>query len=163
MMARPDAVRPELWALHPSEFTACYALLEFAAAHRPRHAPFAGPAGVLLVVIYARASKSFKASLLLASDGYGPQARMINRSLFEDMATGHWVKRNREAALPQLDKHGRYTMNRHREYLAKYDKLPADSKLPVLTPKENKKLRGVPGRRDLDWAQHEHACEGYCR
>lgn len=120
---------------------ACYALHEFAREHRPQHEPFPGPAGVLLVVIYARASKSFEASLLLASDGYGPQARMINRSLFEDMATGHWVKRNPDAALPQLEKHGRYTMNRYREFLAKYDKLPAESTLPVLTPKENKKLR----------------------
>lgn len=140
-MERPEAVRSDLWELYPREFTACYALHEFAREHRPLHEPYPGPAGVLLVVIYARASKSFEASLLLASDGYGPQARMINRSLFEDMATGHWVKRNRDTALPQLEKHGRYTMNRYRQFLARYDKLPADSTLPVLTANENKKLR----------------------
>lgn len=49
-------------------------------------------------LIFARATKTFKAAVQLTRQGYGEQAAMLNRSLFEGMAVAHWVVANEEAA-----------------------------------------------------------------
>ena len=52
----------------------------------------------ILCLLFARATKTYKAALLLARQGYGEQAAMLNRSLFEGMAVAHWVAANEEEA-----------------------------------------------------------------
>ncbi|MGH2962950.1 MAG: hypothetical protein ACRDL3_12270 [Solirubrobacterales bacterium] len=48
-------------------------------------------ANQLISLEFARATKTFAAVLLLCRDGYGQQAAMLNRSVFEGMAVAHWV------------------------------------------------------------------------
>ena len=49
--------------------------------------------GVLLA-LFASASTTYEAAVQLARDGYGHQAAMLNRSLFEGMVDAHWVVMN---------------------------------------------------------------------
>jgi hypothetical protein len=68
-----------------AQFEAVEALGAFAREHRPSGPPSADVAGVLIMATYARGSKTFQAAYQLVRDGYGAQAGMLNRSLFEDM------------------------------------------------------------------------------
>jgi hypothetical protein len=52
----------------------------------------------IIALLFSRATKTYKAILVLARKGYGDQAAMLNRSLFEGMAVAHWVTANREVA-----------------------------------------------------------------
>jgi hypothetical protein len=47
---------------------------------------------------FARSAKTYKAAVRLAKQGFGEQAAMLNRSLFEGMAVGFWVHHNEEEA-----------------------------------------------------------------
>jgi hypothetical protein len=51
----------------------------------------------------------------LCRGGYGEQADMLNRSLFEDMAAGHWISLHGEEAVERIGQHhqhGRVIWNR---------------------------------------------------
>jgi Family of unknown function (DUF5677) len=56
----------------------------------------------LIALELARASKTFGAVLTLCREGYGEQAAMLNRSLFEGMAVAHWVHREPAEAEPRV-------------------------------------------------------------
>lgn len=45
----------------------------------------------LILALFTRSLDTTTASVRLAADGYGAQASMLNRSLFEDMIDVHWV------------------------------------------------------------------------
>lgn len=45
----------------------------------------------LIIGTFARATKTFRAALLLCDRGYGEQAAMLNRSLFEHMVVTWWM------------------------------------------------------------------------
>jgi len=45
----------------------------------------------ILRATFARATKTFNAAVLLTDQGYGPQAGMLARSLFEDMLVAYWM------------------------------------------------------------------------
>jgi hypothetical protein len=92
------------------QFGACDALYAFARSHRPSHSAASGPADRLIVATCARGSKTYQGSLRLAYIGYGAQAFMLGRSLYEDMLVGHWIKLNPEQAPRQLDDHRRMTL-----------------------------------------------------
>lgn len=47
---------------------------------------------------FARSAKTYKAAIRLVKQGFGEQAAMLNRSLFEGMAVGFWVHHNEEKA-----------------------------------------------------------------
>ena len=51
--------------------------------------------GIVLAMIYFRALPSFDAVVILADRGYGRNALMIGRSLFEDMVIARWTTLNR--------------------------------------------------------------------
>lgn len=57
----------------------------------------------------ARATKTFGGVLRLAAGGFGPQASMLDRSLFEGMAIAHWAQANPERAVELFKKHGRHS------------------------------------------------------
>ncbi len=54
---------------------------------------------------------------MLCGAGYGEQAGMLNRSLFEDMLIAHWVKRHPEKAAVQLARHEAWVLDRWGEAL----------------------------------------------
>jgi hypothetical protein len=62
----------------------------------------------LIALEAARGLKTYRASVDLALGGYGPQAEMLNRALFEGMAVAHWVHANPEEALRRFSQHERH-------------------------------------------------------
>ena len=105
-------IHPGLLSTFGEQFAACFALDGFSRDHRPSSSPTPDAAGRIILWTYARSTKTFRASLRLAAGGYGEQAMMINRSLFEDMAIARWVERHPEEALPQLTRHTKWARER---------------------------------------------------
>jgi hypothetical protein len=114
----PERVEPEiLWPqvdpleaerTFEPEFRACRDLLALAWARKP--------AGVgteafeaLLLAIFARSTLTYRAIMQLCRGGYGEQADMLNRSLFEDMAAAHWVSLHRDEAVVRMEKHHQHS------------------------------------------------------
>jgi hypothetical protein len=80
--------RPDLVEQFAAQFEAVIALQNWTSDHRPT-SEVKTPAEELILITYARSSKTYQASIMLAGFGYGAQAGMLNRSLFEDMAVAH--------------------------------------------------------------------------
>jgi hypothetical protein len=106
---------PEIVAAFPEQFAAVEVLRDFARANRPSVPPTPDEAGALILATYARSSKTFNASVRLAALGYGAQAGMLNRSLFEDMIVAHWIRRNPTMAPEMFERHRRHTLEQIRE------------------------------------------------
>ncbi|MGH3481427.1 MAG: DUF5677 domain-containing protein [Nocardioidaceae bacterium] len=61
--------------------------------------------------LLARSTKTYRAAVQLARHGYGEQAAMLNRSLFEGMAVAHWVHANERTASERFNR--AFTFDRH--------------------------------------------------
>lgn len=82
------------------ELRACFELRD---AYLERGEPWTGRtwegAGDRLVLLeIGRSTKTYRASIELARKGYGEQAAMLNRALFESMAVARWINANGDAA-----------------------------------------------------------------
>jgi hypothetical protein len=64
----------------------------------PQQSGMRGEGDRILALAIARGTTTFKAAIWLIEGGYGREALMLNRSLFEGMAVAHWVAANPEAA-----------------------------------------------------------------
>jgi hypothetical protein len=122
-------------AAFPDEFAACDELYGFAREHRPSGTPSNDVADELILRTYARGSKSYQGALRLAYVGYGAQAFMLSRSLYEDMLVAHWIKRNPRKAPRQMDRHRRLVFDtlggKSRRFgldAERYEKLDADQR-----------------------------------
>jgi hypothetical protein len=95
----------------------------------------------------ARGTKTFRASLDLCLSGYGPQAAMLNRSLFEGMAVAHWISANPEEAVERFRRHELHSRATWKQRLASRGWLDSvDSSGDVeLTPEEREELDGEFG------------------
>jgi hypothetical protein len=82
------------------------------------------------VATYARGSKTYQGALRLSDIGYGGQALMLGRSLYEDMLVAHWIKLNPERAPRQLDDHRRMTLAVYKGQLSRFG-LDAPSEEPI--------------------------------
>ena len=127
---------PEVVEAFPLAFEACEALLYFAVANRPDEPPNKDAAGRLIFRTYVRSSKTYQGSFLLAGRGYGVQAGMLNRSLFEDMLVAHWIKRNPDEAPEKYERHRRHSVEQMREAMAKYGSESEMAHLPALSEEE---------------------------
>lgn len=56
----------------------------------------------IVLLELGRSSKTFEAIRSLCREGYGEQAAMLNRSLFEGMAVAHWVHSSGPEAEPRI-------------------------------------------------------------
>ena len=128
------------------EFESCKALLDFARAHRPQKARTPDRAGLVINATYARSSKTYQASFRLAGLGYGVQAAMLNRSLFEDMVVAHWVERNPVRAPDMLLRHRQHSVETIRDALQKHGRDIELSHLPPLSEEERAALADEFGR-----------------
>jgi hypothetical protein len=116
--------------------------------NRPDPSGFTALEGVLLDT-YARSTKTFQAVIRLAYVGYGEQAFMLGRPLFEDMVVGHWIRRNPDA-VQRLEEFRLLTVERLREKGRRYKKPDVIAQLPEPLTKE---------RRDAlahQFAKHHH-------
>jgi Family of unknown function (DUF5677) len=130
------AVNPEIVEQFRPQFEACDALYEFAANNRPEPSGFSAVEGLLLDT-YARSTKTFQAIIRLAYVGYGEQAIMLGRPLFEDMIVGHWIRRNPDA-VRRLEEFRLLTVERLREKGNRYSKPDVLEQLPTPIARERR-------------------------
>lgn len=90
------------------EFRACRDLLALAWDRKP-----AGVGGeafrALLLAVFARSTLTYRAIMQLCRGGFGEQADMLNRLLFEDMAAAHWISQHREEAVERIEQHHQHS------------------------------------------------------
>jgi hypothetical protein len=89
------------------EFRACRDLLALAWPRKP--AASSEPFRYLLLAVFARSTLTYRAIMHLCRGGYGEQADMLNRSLFEDMAAAHWISLHRDEAVPRMEQHHQHS------------------------------------------------------
>ncbi|HEY6760152.1 MAG TPA: DUF5677 domain-containing protein [Baekduia sp.] len=68
-----------------------------------------GTIDVLIAAESARATKTYLGVLCLVLGGYGTQAMMLTRSLFEGTVIAHWATLEPETAWDRFERHGRHT------------------------------------------------------
>jgi hypothetical protein len=62
----------------------------------------------IIVAEAARATKTYVGVLRLVASGFGTQASMLDRSMFEGMAIAHWAHGHPDGAVEMFRKHGRH-------------------------------------------------------
>jgi hypothetical protein len=105
-----DEVRALIAEKEEDALAACGELLEFAIGEVQAWSgrPVKRGADRIIVFEAARATKTFDAVIRLAALGFGEQAVMLNRSLFEGMVVAHWVSENRREAVGLFTRHARF-------------------------------------------------------
>lgn len=110
-----EDVRRQIKERYRAELAACDFVLE---VYESRTSPWSGrPVEVtdpeqmspdeIIVMELSRSRKSYEASIDLARRGFGEQAAMINRSLFEGMAVAHWVHSHESEAMDRFNRAAR--------------------------------------------------------
>jgi hypothetical protein len=130
-------VRPDLAEAFPAQFEACLALYDFTSAHHPIGWPTDDEAAGVLLWTYARSTKMYAAALRLAGAGYGEQASMLCRPLFEDMLIAHWAKRHPKDASQNLREHTEFQADRWNRTLRKLKRSEAK---PLLSKRRRREL-----------------------
>jgi Family of unknown function (DUF5677)/SEC-C motif len=100
----------------------------------------------LILALFARSFDTAAAAIRLAADGYGAQASMLNRSLFEDMIDVHWVATEEEAAERCYADHLQHGRMLLADAVAKYPEFYAEIDLPQFDVDERRTLDREYGR-----------------
>ncbi len=106
-----DEIRALIVEHYGEELAACRQLLDFAITEVQAWSgrPIKRGADRIIMVEAARATKTFDAVIRLCEAGFGEQAVMLNRSLFEGMAVAHWASDNRREAVGLFTRHAKYS------------------------------------------------------
>lgn len=131
------------------ELAGCKALLSFALAEWGAWSgrPIKRGADRIVLAEAARGTKTFGAVIRLCEAGFGEQALMLDRSLFEGMAVAHWVAANRRESVRLFTRHAKLNALLTFEtldglgWLAKKDR----QLRPTVSPKRRKELVGLFG------------------
>jgi hypothetical protein len=145
------------------EVDACTALLELAREivepeeWRGRGLDDSKLADKLVAMEIARSLKTYRGSLEAALGGFGPQADMLNRSLFEGMAVAHWARANPALA---AERFSQYTKHNRAMWAQRFGLLTEHARLLELPNEEEQreldKLFGKWGTKLwVDLAMHE--------
>jgi hypothetical protein len=129
----------------------CQKLLEAVTSHvrdwrKNGGRPFADLADVLVQTVFARSTRTYEAVVEhLGNRGFGEQASMLNRSLFEDMVDAHWISLHPDLAVERLREHHRYSNALRLDVAQRFPEYVPNS-LPQLEPpmteEERKRLAG---------------------
>ena len=92
------------------ELEACAALLSFALDELGAWSgrPIKRGADRIVLAEAARGTKTFGAVIRLCEAGFGEQALMLDRSLFEGMAVAHWVAAHRRESVSLFTRHAKF-------------------------------------------------------
>lgn len=100
----------------------------------------------ILAMAIARGVTTFKATIRLIEGGFGREALMLNRSLFEGMAVAHWVAANPEEAAKRFALANEYEIHLMREKVGEmhpeYEAPPGAGQLREEDLAEARKLFG---------------------
>jgi hypothetical protein len=95
-----------------------------------------------------RSMKTHRAVLVLCSAGYGEQAGMLCRSLFEDLLVTHWMKRTSEAELERrFEEHQERVALADREALAEHGRDDVLAIMPPVSPERLAELEATGGAK----------------
>jgi hypothetical protein len=106
----------------------------------------AHPEDLLVSALFARSFTTFCAIVHLARAGFGQQASMLNRSLFEDMVDIHWVCANPERAVELYEDHQLHGKMLLADQVIKYVDLLGQQEVPTFDSAERERLDTVFGR-----------------
>jgi Family of unknown function (DUF5677) len=139
---KPEDVRQEF----EHYYKACEAVYDLARANRPVVPTKASDLDMLRVRTYARASKGFQAGYKLAFDGYGVQAFILGRTVYEDMLVAHWIDKNQDRAPEQFARYERLQVWRLAQAARKVELGSITSK-PISSKEEIEPLRQEFGKK----------------
>jgi len=106
----------------------------------------------LIIALYARASTTLQALVLLVENGYGQQAMILNRAVFELLVDAYWIDANRDLAAERFVQHARFQQHLQREGLAPYaDRLDLQIPEERLGKTELTELRKLYRRSAGSW------------
>jgi hypothetical protein len=100
----------------------------------------------LIISLFTRSLDTFMAVVRLASLGYGAQAAMLNRSLFEDMIDVHWVATDPEAATQRYEDHHEHGRMLLADAVANYPDYYDDIEVPDFEAEERERLDTLYGK-----------------
>jgi hypothetical protein len=128
---------------------ACRELQAFAWANRPARAP-SHTAGLIVLWTAARSDKTFHAIVHLCDPalggGYGEQAGMLVRTLFEDMVTAHWATKYPDRAAKQIVDQDKWIALENARILKRYDLTQPGMTFFNTTKQEEERLKAQYSR-----------------
>src|SRR5580692_9466374 len=128
-------------------------LLQWARAHSGRWL-VPDRRGVQLRTLLARATETFSAAIHLTGEGYGRQAIMLARPLFEDLVLASWTKwvADPDWIVSRLNEQNRYTILLWNELIDKYPSLGARVSQEEISPAERARYKVLFGSYgELSW------------
>ena len=128
------------------QFDACYALRRFVFEQRPKRLPRDDEPTAVVAYTFARSLKTYRGSLQLCRLGYGEQAGMLNRSLFEDMVVSYWVDLMGDEAVQRLADHHELAVEIYRESLEREGAVDEAAALPRMAATRRNELAAEYGR-----------------
>lgn len=116
-------------------------------AERWRGRPLEETPGSDLIVaaLFVRSLNTYVAAVRLCEAGYGEQAAMLNRSLFEDMADAHWTVGEPALAVSLLADHGSHGAMLLADAARKYPDFFPAAEIPEYDAAERTRLDGLFG------------------
>jgi hypothetical protein len=99
----------------------------------------------ILVALLARSTNTFWVSIELARIGFGEQAIMLNRSLFEDMVDAHWVTLEPELARDRFEQHFRHSQMLFADAARQHPERFAEDDVPFLDETDRPELAKIFG------------------
>ena len=128
------------------ELTACIELLHFAKEKLDNaQLELKDTASQVVGIHYVRAANTYEAILHLALDGFGAQAELLIRPLFELALTATWVSRNPAATERRYDLHRRYALSLWNARKEKSGIYRHENRREILTPAEKKEAKRLFG------------------
>lgn len=99
----------------------------------------------LLAALFARTTNTFWSAFELGRIGFGEQAAMLNRSLFEDMVDLHWIVDNPDVAIERYEQHNGHAAMLLADALEKHPGFFPVDELPVHDAEDRRKLDALFG------------------
>ena len=101
----------------------------------------------VIAAILSRATSTAEATVVLAEHGFGQQAVIFNRVLYELMVDAHWAHANRALARERFVQHARFKLHLQRGAASQYsDAFPGIDEAETLADDEVRELRRIFGR-----------------
>lgn len=107
--------------------------------------PIEHPSDGIVFTLYARSLDTFASAILTARMGYGAQACMLNRSLFEDMIDAHWVHSNPDLAVKRYEDHFNHGRMLLSETVKRYPEQFDGAELPRFDEQDRDRLDRIYG------------------
>jgi hypothetical protein len=106
----------------------------------------------ILVALFARSINTYWSALQLARIGFGDQAVMLTRSLFEDMVDAHWVSVQPAQALERFAQHFEHAKMLFADAARNHPEAYDPDSIPSFDPSDRRKLDKIFGRYgDKSW------------